>query len=636
MTKRVFNGFHLRALPCALLFALFCAFLPAGRAAAADAAPAAAAAEDMAETLSMADKNAAPITADMLLDGEYSVRVDSSSSMFRVASCRLRVSGGEMTARLYMNSEAYSHMFPGGADEAAALPLGDTVSLAEDETGLYFDLPVSSLDAPYICAAYSAKKALWYPRTLMFRSDTLPLSAFRPEDLVTAGSLGLADGEYTLAVSLTGAGKIGVQSPAVLTVNGGACTAHILFSTKKIGYLLQNDTRYEPVSTEDGAAFAVPVPVFDRKIPIVLNSTAMKPAADVPCSILFSSEHLEKKAQRRGSFTPRYAEGFSVTEEENGCTRIDVLGHETYLLVPEGCQAPEGLDPEVIVLRPPFHSLYVAASNTMSMLDALGALDQVRLCALAGDSWYVKGAKEAMERGDILYAGKYSQPDFELLIRENCDLAVENMMILHAPKTGELLKQLGIPVFLDRSSSEPHPLGRLEWIRLYGLLTGREREAEEIFARQAALVEGLSLPEAGGKTAVFFSLNADGAVTVRGSRDYLVRCIELAGGRYAFSDMEGQETSAQVRLTMESFYEGAKDADVLIYNAAIQDSPQTLAELLDLQPLLSDFRAVGEGRVYCTEKSLYQSADAIGTFIRDAWLALSGAEEGMTFLFRLR
>lgn len=62
-------------------------------------------------------------------------------------------------------------------------------------------------------------------------------------------------------------------------------------------------------------------------------------------------------------------------------------------------------------------------------------------------------------------------------------------MINHVPEVREKLEELGIPVLVDQSSYEPHPLGRTEWIKLYGALLGKEDEAERLFAEQAAYLD---------------------------------------------------------------------------------------------------------------------------------------------------
>ena len=84
----------------------------------------------------------------------------------------------------------------------------------------------------------------------------------------------------------------------------------------------------------------------------------------------------------------------------------------------------------------------------------------------------------------MIYAGKYSAPDYELILNEGCDLAIESTMIHHNLEVQEKLEQFGIPVMVERSSYESHPLGRTEWMKLYAVLLGKEDVAEKVFKEQ--------------------------------------------------------------------------------------------------------------------------------------------------------
>ena len=253
-------------------------------------------ASDMTDVIDIVPEGMEPVTADRLNDGVYPVSVDVSSAMFKATGCDLTVSGGAMTATLYMNSEAYSHMFPGAAEDAAQADAADLIALEALEDGrIAFTLPVDALDAGYECAAFSARKQLWYPRTLLFRADSLPLEAWKREYLVTAETLALADGDYTCAVMLEGAGRATLQSPAALTVKDGACEAEIVFSTAKIDYVIVNGEKYEPIRTEGGAAFVVPVAAFGLKLSIVVDSTAIKPAVEVQYTMTFDETTISPK-----------------------------------------------------------------------------------------------------------------------------------------------------------------------------------------------------------------------------------------------------------------------------------------------------------------------------------------------------
>ena len=81
--------------------------------------------------------------------------------------------------------------------------------------------------------------------------------------------------------------------------------------------------------------------------------------------------------------------------------------------------------------------------------------------ALSGtqaENWYLDAALTAMEQGEIAYAGKYSAPDYEMILSADCGLAIENTMIYHTPEVKEQLEKFGVPVLVERSSYESDPL----------------------------------------------------------------------------------------------------------------------------------------------------------------------------------
>ena len=243
-----------------------------------------------------------------------------------------------------------------------------------------------------------------------------------------------------------------------------------------------------------------------------------------------------------------------------------------------------------------------------------------------------------MEGGKILFAGKYSEPDYEMLIDEDCDLAIESTMILHTPKVQEMIEDLDIPVFIDRSSYESHPLGRTEWIKAYAAMLNKEDAADTFFDTQTEVIGSLKDFKNTGKTVAYFFVNTDGTVVVRSSSDYIPKMIDIAGGKYIFQDLKNTKSkSASVELSMEEFYAKAKNADYLIYNASIDSPINSIADLTAKSELFADFKAVKNGNVWCTGKSLYQATDIVGNLITDINLMLTdGDESGMTFLYRVK
>ncbi len=326
---------------------------------------------------------------------------------------------------------------------------------------------------------------------------------------------------------------------------------------------------------------------------------------------------------------------------------------------------------ELTVLQQPLTTTYVAASAVMAPLCDLGAVSQIRFSGLREEGWYVDEARTAMEKGSMLFAGKYSEPDYETLLREGCDLALESTMIYRSPEVIEKLSALGIPVYIDYSSYEPHVLGRLEWIRVYGALFGHEEKAQQWYASERDRIraiqkdaetssgeasqsgksteksetktsrnsknEASSIGTSSGRagtdttadlrpTVVYFYVNSSGQIQVRQPQDYIPELLELAGARYLAPDMSSLSGSrkSNVTVSLEDFYSSCRDADYLIYSATLDRPLSSIRELLGKNALFADFKAVKEGHVYTTDKDFYQLSDRMADFAEDVRRMLQG------------
>lgn len=326
---------------------------------------------------------------------------------------------------------------------------------------------------------------------------------------------------------------------------------------------------------------------------------------------------------------------------------------------------------ELTVLQQPLTTTYVAASAVMAPLCDLGAVSQIRFSGLREEGWYVDEARAAMKAGSMLFAGKYSEPDYEALLREGCDLALESTMIYRSPEVIEKLSALGIPVYIDYSSYEPHVLGRLEWIRVYGALFGHEEKAQQWYASERDRIraiqkdaetssgeasqsgksteksetktsrnsknEASSIGTSSGRagtdttadlrpTVVYFYVNSSGQIQVRQPQDYIPELLELAGARYLAPDMKGLSGSrkSNVTVSLEDFYSSCRDADYLIYSATLDRPLSSIQELLGKNALFADFKAVKEGHVYTTDKDFYQLSDRMADFAEDVRQMLQG------------
>lgn len=335
----------------------------------------------------------------------------------------------------------------------------------------------------------------------------------------------------------------------------------------------------------------------------------------------------------------KYAENFSVESYEGGYRLLVTKDGTKLLTIPEGMDVPENLDEDIAPIRQPVKDLYLVSSSVMNIFSELDALDSISLSGQKAENWYIEEAKEAMERGNMVYAGKYSKPDYELILANGCSLAIENMMISHTPEVIDKLEGFGIPTMIEYSSYESHPLGRVEWVKFFGALLGKEDEANALFDEQVEILNRVTSEEKTDKTVAFFFITSNGLVQVRRTSDYVPKMIELAGGRYVYEDTGEEESSrSTMNVQLEEFYNTAKDADFLIYNSSIDGGVKSVEELIDKSEIFKDFKAVKEGNVWCTTNNMYQQSMSIGYLIDDMHKMMTESDPAdgeLQYLFRL-
>lgn len=336
-----------------------------------------------------------------------------------------------------------------------------------------------------------------------------------------------------------------------------------------------------------------------------------------------------------------YATQYSVDYYSEGYIYIHIEDGNEYVIVPDG-KADNDLGFEgATIIRRPSSNIYLAASSAMDLFSQLGGLDNIKACSTSAEDYSMQEVKDRIEGGLITYVGKYSAPDYEALMSMGADLAIESTMIYHTPEVKEQLEKFGIPVIVERSSYEEDPLGRLEWIKLYGIILGKEDEAVAFFEEQSKAVQELQDKLADEvsekKTVAFFYESSNGYINVRKPGDYLSKMIQVAGGEYALEGIQLDEENAlsTVNINWEDFYREAKDADILIYNGTVDGGIHSIEELTSKNELFSDFKAVEEGNVWCTNMNLFQETSKVKEVIEDFYTVINETDDEPEFLYRV-
>lgn len=353
-----------------------------------------------------------------------------------------------------------------------------------------------------------------------------------------------------------------------------------------------------------------------------------------------SESHEDKVRECIGGLDIRYASQFTADYYEDGYVHVVVEGDRDYVLVPEGFEDDNLGIEDAVMIHTPCNNIYLAASSAVDLFASIDALNCIKTISTKATDLSIKEAANLIENGAIKYVGKYSSPDYETILNEGCTVAIESTMINHSPKIKEELEDFDIPVITEHSSYETDPLGRLEWIKLYGLLTGHIDEANAFFDEQEAAVQNVidNLVDDDSKLrpkVAFFYISSNGYVNVRKPGDYFCRIIDIAGGEYALNNLVPEEENAlsTMNIGWEDFYKEALDSDIMIYNGTIDDSVRTLDDFLSKNSLLADFNAVKNGRVYSTNHNVYQESSSVGEIITEMSSILKAEDDSRLVFF---
>lgn len=224
---------------------------------------------------------------------------------------------------------------------------------------------------------------------------------------------------------------------------------------------------------------------------------------------------------------------------------------------------------------------------------ALGA-DSL-IAGISGSSLiYDSVVLEGLRRGTIRDVGYEGSLNKELVISLEPDLLMAYGVA--DPSTGNTsrLSETGVKVFYNADYLEEHPLSRCEWIRLFGLLTGREQRADSIFIRVSGAYRELADKVRNGITSrpdVLLGAPWEDVWYVSPSDSYIGRLIEDAGGHYIYSDMTGPNS---VPFSVESVFRRAAEAELWINPGAAEN----LAGIAAADPRLASLPLFSEGKVW--------------------------------------
>ncbi len=454
-----------------------------------------------------------------------------------------------------------------------------------------------------------------------------------------------------------GSGKARIEQ-AFICKNNDSLTAKLRWSSPNYDYMIVDGIRYIPVNTDGNSLFEIPITSADDVLNVVADTTAMGSPHEIQYKITFhsidmaysdaeNSDGQEEKAEKEkaalytewtknhtltGKIEREYATNFSITQYDNEYYILKIKDDDYYLLLNDGIEVPKDFPKEIETVKIPVDSTYIVSSSAINYYSSLDALNSIQYISLKSTDIDDIRVSDLVENGNIIYAGKYSAPDYEMLISKGCGLIVENTMIFHSPETLEKLRKLGFTVLVEYSNQETHPIGRMEWIKVFGLLTGKYEKAEQIFNEKKQLIENGY--DKTGKKVAYFYINSSGAVVTRKNGDYIKKLIEIAGGEYVLDGNSAYDGEGTINVQAESFYKDVMDADYFIYNSSIQGEIKSIEELVKKCPVLKNLKAVKNKNVYCNDGNFYRSVMSFAEITDDINKMLNNNDD-LQFLKRL-
>jgi iron complex transport system substrate-binding protein len=321
----------------------------------------------------------------------------------------------------------------------------------------------------------------------------------------------------------------------------------------------------------------------------------------VAALLLFSCRNQgNSPAGGTGTDPTAFPPGRLVIEKVTGATRVLVRdpwqnseGRElVWYLVNRDSQLPQGMTEEQVI-RVPVRRMVCMSTTHVAMMRALQA-DSL-IVGISGSSLvYDSVLRERISSGAIRDVGYEGNLNRELVISLKPDLVMAYGVA--DPSAGSMarLTEAGVKVFYNADYLEEHPLNRCAWLRLFGLLAGKEKMADSIVSAVAESYRELAATAGeagGGKPGVLLGAPWEDVWYISPGNTYIGRLIEDAGGHYIYSDLTGKHS---VPVSVESVFRKATAAEIWL-------NPGTADRLSDISAAdhrMASLPLFREGRVW--------------------------------------
>ena len=261
-----------------------------------------------------------------------------------------------------------------------------------------------------------------------------------------------------------------------------------------------------------------------------------------------------------------YAKGFSVTHHKTykeikvTTPWPDAKNELTYILHPKGTEKPFKSN-KAIFIEVPSERVVVTSTTDIPMLEYLN-LEEKLVGFPHTDYVSSEKTRALIDSGKVKELGKEYNLNTEMVLDLSPDLII-GFSATGDTKAYDLIQKTGIPVVINGSWMEEHPLGRAEWIKFVAAFFGKESDAEEIFQKiKEDYTQSSTLAKnvESSPTVISGSMFKD-VWHVPGGNSYIAQFLKDAGTDYLWKD---SKKNGSLALSFESVLEKGQNADLWI------------------------------------------------------------------------
>jgi iron complex transport system substrate-binding protein len=267
-----------------------------------------------------------------------------------------------------------------------------------------------------------------------------------------------------------------------------------------------------------------------------------------------------------------------------------------YILKEKEAKVPDSLQ-SYTTIQVPLESVVVTSTTNIPFLEMLEV--ENKLVGFPHTDYISSEKTRALiDKGSVKNVGQNEKLNMEQLIELSPDLIVTFGVDNNNPMLDNL-KKSGLNVLIQGDWMEQSPLGKAEWIKLYGALFGKEEKAKELFnkiVQSYDQAKKLAAEKTANSTVLYGSMYEDVWYVAKGN-SWVAEFMKDAHANYLWADLKGTGSEG---LSFEKVLDKAKTANVWIASGSFK----TLDELQKANPHYSEFDAFTNKNVYSFEGKL--------------------------------